>query len=107
MAAYQPYRELSTNEIFSLSIEKAKSILIEVNQLIYRHDIAYHQKDTPTISDAEYDRLVQLSLAIENAFPELALQNSPTLRVGSLPSDQFEKITHARPMLSLSNIFNK
>ncbi len=107
MASYQPFRELSINEISSLSIENAKSILIEVNQLIYQHDIAYHQKDTPVISDAEYDRLVQLSLAIENAFPELASQNSPTLRVGSIPSDQFEKITHARPMLSLSNIFNK
>ena len=107
MASYQPYRELSIDEISSLSIKNAKSILIEVNQLIYQHDIAYHQKDTPVISDAEYDRLVQLSLAIENAFPELASQNSPTLRVGSIPSDQFEKITHARPMLSLSNIFNK
>ena len=107
MASFQPYRELSINEISSLSIENAKSILIEVNQLIYQHDIAYHQKDTPAISDAEYDRLVQLSLAIENAFPELASQNSPTLRVGSVPADQFEKITHARPMLSLSNIFNK
>ncbi|GIS15960.1 MAG: hypothetical protein CM15mP117_13920 [Alphaproteobacteria bacterium] len=107
MASYQPYGELSIYEISSLSIENAKSILKEVNQLIYQHDIAYHQKDTPVISDAEYDRLVQLSLAIENAFPELASQNSPTLRVGSIPSDQFEKITHARPMLSLSNIFNK
>ncbi len=107
MASYQPYKELSINKIFSLSIENAKSILIEVNQLIYKHDIAYHQEDTPVISDAEYDRLVQLSLAIENAFPELASQNSPTLRVGSVPADQFEKITHARPMLSLSNIFNK
>ena len=107
MASYQPYRELTIDKIFSLSIENAKSILIEVNQLIYQHDIAYHQKDTPVISDAEYDRLVQLSLAIENAFPELASQNSPTLRVGSVPADQFEKITHARPMLSLSNIFNK
>ena len=107
MASYQPYGELSIYEISSLSIESAKSILKEVNQLIYQHDIAYHQKDTPVISDAEYDRLVQLSLAIENVFPDLASQNSPTLRVGSIPSDQFEKITHARPMLSLSNMFNK
>ena len=68
MASYNSYRELSINKIFSLSIENAKSILEEVNQLIYQHDIAYHQKDTPVISDAEYDRLVQLSLAIENAF---------------------------------------
>ena len=45
MASYQPYGELSINEISSLSIENAKSILIEVNQLIYQHDIAYHQKE--------------------------------------------------------------
>ena len=50
MASYQPYGELSIYEISSLSIENAKSILREVNQLIYQHDIAYHQKDTPVIS---------------------------------------------------------
>ena len=48
-----------------------------------RHDIAYHQQDAPTISDAEYDELKRRNSALEAAFPHLIRENSPSTRVGA------------------------
>ena len=58
------------------------------------------------LPDAEYDRLVHLNKAIEAAFPALVLSDSPSQRVGSAPAEQFDKIEHALPMLSLDNAFS-
>ena len=73
---------------------------------IAAHDIAYHQKDAPVVSDAAYDALRQRYDEIEAAFPELAeTAASLSRRVGAAPSEKFAKVRHAVPMLSLSNIF--
>jgi DNA ligase (NAD+) len=69
------------------------------------HDIAYHQKDAPVISDADYDALRLKLIALESDFPELVSDASPLSRVGSAPSEKFGKVRHAVPMLSLSNAF--
>ena len=71
-----------------------------------RHDIAYHQQDAPTISDADYDALKRRNLAIEEAFPHLVRDNSPSLRVGAARSEQFSPVEHGVPMLSLDNAFS-
>ncbi len=63
-------------------------------------------KTEAVLPDAEYDRLVHLNKAIEAAFPALVLSDSPSQRVGSAPAEQFEKIEHALPMLSLDNAFS-
>ncbi len=75
-----------------------RNILDDANRRYYIHD-------APNISDAEYDRLLRELKEIEHAHPDLRTPDSPTLRVGSQPSSQFEKVKHLAPMLSLDNAF--
>ncbi len=71
------------------------------------HDMRYHGKDNPVISDADYDALVTRNRAIEAAFPMLVRDDSPSLRVGAPAASSFGKVRHARPMLSLNNGFTE
>jgi DNA ligase (NAD+) len=74
---------------------------------INAHDIAYHQNDAPTISDADYDALRKQLLALEKALPNLKTGDSPEVKVGAAPSGKFAKVKHVVPMLSLSNAFEE
>ncbi len=74
---------------------------------IAHHNVLYHQKDTPEISDAKFDELVQANTAIELAFPNLVRKDSPSHRVGAKPAEEFAEIRHRRPMLSLQNAFSE
>ncbi|MCX8503014.1 MAG: NAD-dependent DNA ligase LigA [Alphaproteobacteria bacterium] len=73
---------------------------------IAAHDVRYHQKDAPVISDAEYDALRRRYDAILAAFPELQKEATAIARVGAKPAEKFSKIRHAVPMLSLANTFS-
>ena len=73
---------------------------------IHHHNYRYHALDSPEISDAEYDRLMQKLLALETEHPELVTPDSPSQRVGSTPLESFAPAPHARPMLSLENAFS-
>ncbi len=73
---------------------------------IAEHRRRYDVDDAPTISDAEFDALFARNAALEAAFPHLKRADSPSERVGSAPAQQFGKIVHARPMLSLDNAFD-
>ncbi len=66
-----------------------------------RHNHAYYVLDNPTIPDAEYDRLFRELQALEQQYPELQTADSPTLRVGGRPLEQFAPVRHAVPMLSI------
>ena len=72
---------------------------------IARHDLLYHQKDAPEISDADYDALRQRYKTLREAFPHLAPSEDPEKKVGAAPAAGFGKVTHSVPMLSLGNAF--
>src|SRR5258706_6619348 len=88
-----------------LSEEEAKTELARLAKEIAAHDKRYYQEDAPTVSDAEYDALRLRNDKIEKRFPELIRHDSPSQRVGAKPAERFEKVRHARPMLSLDNAF--
>jgi DNA ligase (NAD+) len=73
---------------------------------ILAHAKAYYEADTPTVSDAVYDSLVQELKALDLAHPEFADPNFVIYRVGGAPLDVFVKASHARRMLSLNDAFS-
>ena len=87
--------------------EAAARELARLAAEIAAHDRRYHREDAPAISDAEYDALVHRYTALEARFPERAPADGPSRRVGSRPAQGFEKVVHARPMLSLRNAFDE
>src|SRR5215472_16566688 len=78
----------------------------ELRGKIRRHEYLYHVQDTPEISDAKFDQLVERLKKIEAAYPDLVTVDSPTQRVGGAPREGFTTVKHARPMLSLDNAFS-
>ena len=87
--------------------KKIKERLNTLASLILKHNILYHQKDKPEISDENFDKLVRENNDLEKKFPHLILKNSPNKFIGSPLSKKFEKIQHKLPMLSLANAFNQ
>ena len=79
----------------------------ELIKIITEADYNYHTLDNPTITDQEYDSYLRELYNIEEAHPELVRSDSPSHRAGGKVLDEFKKITHAIPMLSLSNVFNE
>ena len=73
---------------------------------IRRHEDLYFIKDSPEISDAEFDALMGDLRQLEEQRPDLVTPDSPTQRVGGAPADGFQEVTHRRAMLSLGNAFD-
>ena len=80
---------------------------LELIKIINEADYNYHTLDNPTITDQEYDSYLRELYNIEEAHPELVRSDSPSQRAGGKVLDEFKKITHTIPMLSLSNVFNE
>ena len=87
--------------------EKITERLKKLASLIYKHNILYHQKDRPQISDKDFDVLVKENNELEKKFPHLILDISPNKFTGGPVLKKFNKINHSIPMLSLGNAFNK
>ncbi|MDE0589637.1 NAD-dependent DNA ligase LigA [Halocynthiibacter sp. C4] len=89
-----------------LSREEAQIELQRLAKILAKANIDYHGEDAPQMSDADYDRLKKRNLEIEERFPDLKLESSPTEQVGAAPRDGFGKIKHRQRMLSLANAFS-
>ena len=85
---------------------EAAEALSQLAEVIAYHNERYHGQDDPVITDQEFDQLVRYNSTLEEAFPHLVQpKSSPNQKVGAKPNAAFGKITHAVPMLSLSNAF--
>ena len=74
---------------------------------IAEYNYQYYVLDNPSVPDAEYDRQMQALLEIEQHYPELLTDDSPSQKVGDVPLPEFEQVEHEVPMLSLDNVFDK
>ncbi|SEP61391.1 NAD-dependent DNA ligase LigA [Thalassovita taeanensis] len=91
--------------IDQLTEVEAQAELETLSAVLSQANKAYHTKDAPEMSDADYDALKLRNAAIEARFPHLKRADSPSEQVGAMPSEGFGKITHAVRMLSLGNAF--
>lgn len=88
-----------------LTEKEADARAAELRAELHDHNYRYHVLNSPSISDAEYDRLLQELREIEAAYPALVRADSPTQRVGGEPAEGFSRVQHPVPILSLSNAF--
>jgi DNA ligase (NAD+) len=93
-------------EMAKTSIPALRKEAEDLREKIRRHEYLYYVEDTPEISDAKFDLLMNRLKEIEAAHPELATPDSPTVRVGGAPREGFTTVRHARAMLSLDNAFS-
>ncbi len=86
--------------------DKIKKRINELTDEINYHNYRYYVLDEPVISDYEFDMLLKELLSLERLYPEFIREDSPSKRVGDLPSEKFARITHHIPMLSLDNTYS-
>ena len=86
---------------------EAKKRIEQLKDVIVEHRYAYHVLDQATMSDAALDSLKHELYKLEQEYPEFITPDSPTQRVGGKPLAKFDKVTHARPMLSMEDVFTR
>ena len=84
----------------------AKKRIDELIKIINKASYEYYTLDNPTITDQEYDSYMDELIRLETLNPSLVRSDSPTVRVGGEVIDDFKKVTHSIPMMSLDDIFN-
>jgi DNA ligase (NAD+) len=92
---------------YGSTADDARRRILELSEKLHEANDAYYQKDSPLLSDAEWDKALRELEALEAEHPSLRLPDSPTQRVGAKPLSAFEKISHRVPMLSISNSMNE
>ncbi|HSA06716.1 MAG TPA: NAD-dependent DNA ligase LigA [Candidatus Gastranaerophilales bacterium] len=90
-------------DIKNLTEEELKQKLCALRDKINYHNYLYYVKDTPDISDKQYDELFRELQRLETENPELITFDSPTQRIGAVSSEKFEQVTHKYPLFSLDN----
>lgn len=86
--------------------DDAKLRAKELRELINYHNNRYYNEDSPEISDYEYDMLLRELENIEDRYPELQTEDSPTVRVGGKRGEKFSEVIHKVPMMSLHDSFS-
>jgi len=79
----------------------------ELVELLNKYNYEYYTLDKPTVSDQEYDRLMQELIKLEKENPNNILSNSPTQKIGGQIISEFKKVVHKVGMFSLGNVFNE
>jgi DNA ligase (NAD+) len=85
--------------------DQAAEALAELRRAIRYHDHRYYVLDDPVISDAQYDRLYDQLLRLEEDYPDLVTPDSPSQRVGGAPREELGTVAHPVPMLSLQAVY--
>ena len=87
--------------------QEAKSKIEKLSKELEEHNYKYYVLDNPSISDFDFDKLLEELIKLENDFPEFLSQDSPSQRVGGAITKEFKNVKHKYPMLSLSNTYNE
>ncbi|HJV17573.1 MAG TPA: NAD-dependent DNA ligase LigA [Bacillales bacterium] len=90
-----------------MDLQMAETKITELRSKLIEYGYQYYVLDNPTVPDAEYDRLMEELIELEEKFPALKTPDSPTERVGGTVLDHFEKVVFSAPMLSLGKVFNE
>lgn len=90
-----------------MTASEAKKKIQQLTQEINQHNYNYYVLSSPTVSDYDFDMLLESLIKLEQAFPEFADENSPSKRVGGEVTKAFETVKHKYPMLSLGNSYSK
>lgn len=88
------------------NLNEIKNRITFLVNILNQYNYEYYVLDNPTVSDIEYDSLIRELEHLENTYPDLALPNSPTQKVGDYLKTDLEEIVHSVPMQSLGNAFN-
>ena len=80
--------------------------IVALREALHHHNRRYYVDNAPEISDFEFDQMMHRLIELEEAHPEFADENSPTMRVGSDKTSEFQNVKHRYPMLSLSNTYS-
>ena len=89
-----------------MNMDKIKKRIEELSEILNEANYHYYVKDDPTITDQEFDKYLRELTELEEKYPEYAKSDSPTKRVGGEVLDSFQKVTHEKPMMSLSDVFS-
>ena len=93
-------------EIVQSEESKAQERIIRLSAQLRQYNHQYYDLDQPTISDAEYDFLLQELISLEQQWPEFVVPDSPTQVVGGQADSALGQIRHRVPMLSLQDVFS-
>ncbi|MGP1410655.1 MAG: NAD-dependent DNA ligase LigA [Peptoanaerobacter stomatis] len=89
-----------------LDINTAKDRIDELKKEIEKNNKLYYEDDSPTISDYDYDMMMNELISLENKYPNLRTEDSPSVRVGGKVLEKFEQVVHEKQMMSLTNAYS-
>jgi DNA ligase (NAD+) len=87
--------------------EQAKKKIEQLSKELDEHNYKYYVLDNPSISDFEFDKMLEELIRLEKEFPEFLSPQSPSQRIGGTITKSFKTVKHVYPMLSLSNTYNE